>query len=221
MDRLIALLAAFVGLIALGGALLVHNNAETVQARQSAEIAALRDALAQAGGPTAVLSPRPEDAPAATAAVPVDDGTADALLALQNRIVLLEQLTASQTAELEKTRTALANLPPAGTAPATDVAALGSQPTQSATASAITEDGPTKDCIPLGTRFMAQSGDSFPICKTKAVVSVAAVNEGEAIVEGPGSVVIGTTAELGIPGCTIAVLSADLSGFAEMRVTCV
>ena len=221
MDRLIALLAALVGLIALGGALLVNNSAEAVQSRQAAEIAQLKASIAELSGQSpAVLSPRPEDAPAPQPTPVADDRTADALLALQNRIILLEQLTASQTAELEKTRTALANLP-AAAAPLTGVAALGQQPAQSATASAITADGPTKDCIPLGTRFMAQSGDSFPICKTKAVVNVAAVNEGEAIVEGPGSVVIGATAQLDIAGCTIAVLSADPSGFAEMRVTCV
>lgn len=214
MDRLIALLAAFVGLIALGGALLVHNNAEAVQMRQAAEIASLRQALGQA--PAAP----PAEAPvAAAAAQPADDGTADALLALQNRIVLLEQLTASQTAELEKARTAIADISANGV-PSAGVTDFGAQPVQSATASAITADGPTNDCIPLGTRFMAQSGDSFPICKTKAVVSVAGVNEGEAFIEGPGSVVIGSTAQLEIPGCTIAVLSADISGFAEMRVTC-
>ncbi len=219
MDRIIALLAALVGLIALGGALLVNNGAEAVQQRQATEIAQLKASIAilgQQSGTSPVLSPRPEDAPSRSA----DGGTTDALLALQNRIAALEQLTKSQAADLEATRVALANLP-AGGAPATDVAALGSQPAQAASASAITADGPTTDCIPLGTRFMAQSGDSFPICKTKAVVEVVAVNEGEALIDGPGSVVIGSTVDLGPAGCTIAVLSADASGFAEMRVTCV
>ena len=45
MDRLIALLAALVGLIALGGALLVHNSATAVMERQASEIAQLMASL--------------------------------------------------------------------------------------------------------------------------------------------------------------------------------
>ena len=35
--------------------------------------------------------------------------------------------------------------------------------------------GPADDCIPLGTRFMTQIGDKFPICHTPVVVKKGAV----------------------------------------------
>jgi hypothetical protein len=217
MDRLIALLAALVGLIALGGALLVHNSATVATQRQATEIAQLKASISiltqQAGGATA--------APAAASSAPAgeDDGTADALLALQSRIVTLEQTTKDQAAALEEARTALVNVPTGGGA-YTDVASAD-PPVQSATPAALTADGPTEDCIPLGTRFMAQAGDSFPICKTMAVVSVSGVGEGSAIVEGAGPVTAGGFGNLAAAGCTVMVFTADSSGFAEMRVTCV
>ncbi len=214
MDRLIALLAALVGLIALGGALLVHNSATAVMQRQSAEIAELKASLSLVSQQqTAVLSPRPDAAPPK----PEDDGTTDALLALQSRIVTLEQTTRAQAADLESARQALAAAPIP--APVTEVAAV--QPTSSDAPAALTSDGPTTDCIPLGTRFMAQAGDSFPICKTSVVVEVSAITENSALVAGAGPVAAGGFANLPAQGCTVMVFSADLSGFAEMRVSCV
>jgi hypothetical protein len=85
---------------------------------------------------------------------------------------------------------------------------------------AVTADGPTTDCIPLGTRFMASAGDSFPICKTKAVVRVSAVEDGSATIAGPGAVTAGGFGPLEVAGCTVMVFSADTSGYAELRVTC-
>jgi hypothetical protein len=212
MDRLIALLSALVGLIALGGALLVHNSAVAVTERQAAEIAELRTSLTQLSKQAAVISPRPESAPTP----PGDDGTAEALLALQSRIVTLEQTTQRQDTELAAARAAAALVP----APTTEIAAV-SQPASSATPAAMSADGPTTDCIPLGTRFMAQAGDSFPICKTSVVVEVAGINEGSAVVTGAGPVAAGGFANLPVQGCTVMVFSADLTGFAEMRVSCV
>ena len=68
MDRLIALLAALVGLIALGGALLVHNSATIAQQRQATEIAQLKASIsiltqqapsgAQTPAPVASAPPR-------------------------------------------------------------------------------------------------------------------------------------------------------------------
>ena len=86
---------------------------------------------------------------------------------------------------------------------------------------ALSADGPTTDCIPLGTRFMAQAGDSFPICKTSVVVEVSAITESSALITGAGPVAAGGFANLPAQGCTVMVFSADLTGFAEMRVSCV
>ena len=162
----------------------------------------------------AALAPAPAPAPAAVA----DTRTAETVAALERRIATLEQTASTQATELAAARAALdarAALPPV-----TDVAAA-EPPPSSANPAAYSEDGPTTDCIPLGTRFMAQSGDSFPICKTTAVVSVSAVGDGSAIVEGAGAVTAGGFANLGVQGCTIMVFTADTSGFAEMRVSCV
>ena len=216
MDRLIALLAALVGLIALGGALLVHNSATATMQRQATEIAALQDALKSAPA----SAPPAEQSVPATTVVP-DSKTADTVAALERRVASLEQTANTQAIELAAARAALdarAALPAAS--PVTEVAAT-EPPPSSANPAAFSPDGPTTDCIPLGTRFMAQSGDSFPICKTTAVVSVSAVSEGSAIVEGAGAVAAGGFANLGVQGCTIMVFTADVSGFAEMRVSCV
>ena len=62
-------------------------------------------------------------------------------------------------------------------------------------------------------------GDSFPICKTKLVLKVAAVTDGLATITGAGDVAAGATVPYD-KGCTLAVFSADNSGYAEMRVTC-
>jgi hypothetical protein len=215
MDRLIALLAALVGLIALGGALLVHNSATAVMERQAAEIAELKASLTLISRQEpAAISPRPDSAPSRP-----DDGTAEALLALQNRIVTLENTSKAQATELATAREALAAASAAG--PPMQVAITSEQPVSSDAPTALSSDGPTTDCIPLGTRFMAQAGDSFPICKTKVVVEVSAVTETSALVTGAGPVAAGGFANLAAQGCTIMVFSADISGFAEMRVSCV
>lgn len=212
MDRLIALLSALVGLIALGGALLVHNNASALAERQAGEIAQLKASLAllnQQTVPTRDAAPSPD----------ADDGLGDALIALQSRIATLEQASRTQATELAAAREALASAPTA--TGLTEIAAVAPAPVSSATPAALSPDGPTTDCIPLGTRFMAQSGDSFPICKTQVVVDVAGVSDGSALVTGAGPVAAGGFANLPVQGCTIMVFSADTSGFAEMRVSCV
>jgi len=211
MDRVISLLAALVGLIALGGAILVHTNSDTQRREMATEIAALKTSISLLGGPA------PAGATPMTTATPPaskpDDATAKTLVALQDRIAALEATTKSQAVELEAARAQLS----AGSSAQTQVAASPSQ--QAATPSVITASGPTKDCIPLGTRFMGQGGDSFPLCKTKMVLKVAAVTDGIATITGAGDIAVGATVPYD-KGCIVAVFSADSSGFAEMRVTC-
>ncbi|MEO8757408.1 MAG: hypothetical protein ABI398_06620 [Devosia sp.] len=213
MDRVISLLAALVGLIALGGALLVHTNADTQRREMATQIAQLKATIALNGQSQPAATP--VSAPVQVAA---DNGVADALLALQDRIAALEQTTRDQSSQLEAARTQISAMP--STDPATQVGAIGAGPTSSAKPAAVVADGPTKDCIPLGTRFMASAGDSFPICKTKVVVKVASVDDGLATINGAGDVAAGGIGALA-KGCNVAVFSADISsGYAEMRVTC-
>lgn len=218
MDRLIALLSALVGLIALGGALLVHNNATANMQRQATEIAALKDAVASAE--PVVIPAAVDSAPARPAE---DTETVETIAALERRIASLEQTSNTQAIELAAARAALdARADLAISAPVTEVAIAEPSPAPtSGTAAALAAGGPTTDCIPLGTRFMAQSGDSFPICKTQVVIDVSAVTDGSAIVTGAGPIAAGGFGNLPVQGCTVMVFTADTSGFAEMRVSCV
>lgn len=204
MDRLISILAACVGLIALAGAVLVQVQMQGRFDRVSAELSALR---------LAVETTAASVASSEAAAEPVDDGTVEALLALQDRITALEEgwrdaaaaaaaaavsaETAAQPAQVET---------PAAPAP-TDTAG-------------ITTDGPVEDCIPLGTRFMAVPAESYPICRTAVVIGVEDITGESVTVEGAGP--IAETSFKGLPGtpCTVMVFSADIEGFAEMRVSC-
>ncbi len=133
-------------------------------------------------------------------ATPVDDGTAAGLLALQDRMVRIE-------AEFEAVRTAAAS-------PATAPVAAGEA------AATVDPSLPTTDCIPLGTRFMVTPGETVPICQSRARVKVGGITADSVDIEGAGPIVetgfgtlVGTT-------CTVMVFSADIEGFAELRVTC-
>jgi|GEM_PF-3199755 len=285
MDRIISLLAALVGLIALGGAILVHTNADTQRAQMAADIAQLKLSVGlltqrrpdttnvadatpvptarQASIPSAempssempssaasssaepsssvvetssasnepsaasaesvapllpspppyVASPSELEAVASSSALAaLPDDAAAQLKALQDRIAQLEQTTRDQASQLDAAHAQLSSAPPTQVA-AADASSQGPVP------AAIVADGPTKDCIPLGTRFMGQSGDSFPICKTRMVVKVAAVSDGVATISGAGDIATGAFGTLA-KGCNVMVFSSDPSGYAEMRVTC-
>ena len=259
MDRVISLLAALVGLIALGGAILVHTNGDAQHNQMAAEIAQLKLSVGlitqqQRPAPDAPPATSPASSaevapPAAAVAEPAPSSEASMVVprssteplspfqapaglaarssqepipavitdmtALLARIAELEQTTQDQARQLEAARSKLSAL--ASGEPATQVAKVA--PSSSATPVAVDADGPTTDCIPLGTRFMGTTGDKFPICKTKLVVKVAAVTDGLATIAGPGDIAPGAFGALD-KGCSVMVFSADTSGYAEMRVTC-
>jgi hypothetical protein len=134
-------------------------------------------------------------ATAEAAAVPIDDGSIDAILALQDRLAKLEER----------------GILPEGP---------GLLQTGEQQAIAAGLEGPAVDSIPLGTRFMTQIGDKFPICHTPIVVEVTAITADTATIHNAGTVVEnGTNAFEGTP-CQVTVLSADVEGFSEMRVSC-
>lgn len=193
MDRVISFLAAFVGLIALGGAVLVEFNAQQRAEVVAQELARLKLELERLSGQTEAL------------AAAADTGTAEALLALQDRMNGLEH-------EWEE-RPAIA------VAPAPGAASMAESGAPTATA-AIDPNLPTEDCIPPGTRFMAMTGESYTICQIPAVVRVNGITADNVVVDGAG--VIAETGFGNLPGttCTLTVFSADIEGFAEMRVNC-
>lgn len=199
IDRIIPLLAAFVGLIALAGAVTVQMGSEGRTQAVSAEIAAMKASLDQLSQQTAAL-------PAAA----VDDGTVDGLLALQDRMNRLE-------IDWEAQKELVAALP---TAPV-DAADPGALPAdQPATPAAIDPDLPTTDCIPLGTRFMVTPNETYPLCQSRQQVKVGMITGETVEVTGAGTIVeTGFGAIVGST-CTVMVFSADAAGFAEMRVTC-
>jgi hypothetical protein len=131
-----------------------------------------------------------------------DDGTAEGLLALQDRMNALEEAWENQAAAVA----------------AASGAARG--PGEDNPLRVIDPSWPTEDCIPTNTRFIAMVGEPYPICQSPAVLRLSAITADSVVVEGGG--VIGTSGIGAIPGtsCTAMVLSADADGFAEMRVTC-
>ncbi len=197
IDRVIPFLAAFVGLIALAGAVTAQLSAEARTQAVATEIAAMRssiDALAQG---TAALP-----APAA------DDGTAEGLLALQDRMARLES-------DWQVQKDLALTLP---TSPADDPAATPADgPAQAA---AIDPDLPTTDCIPLGTRFMVTPNETYPLCQSREQVQVGMITADTVDVIGAGTIVETGFGALAGTTCTIMVFSADAAGFAEMRVSC-
>ena len=192
-ERLIPFLAALVGLLALAGALLVQINSERQAAQLAAGMQALEVAVEQ-------LGQRADELAAAD-----DDGTAEGLLALQDRLQVLEEAWETLSS---------APPPPAETAGMAPGAAADN-PNR-----VIDPSWPTDNCIPTGTRFIAMPNESYPICESPAVVRLSAVTEGNVVIEGGG--VIGETGIGALPGtsCSASVLSADAEGFAELRVTC-
>lgn len=220
MDRVISLLAALVGLIALAGAVLVATNGDLERRELATQIAQLKTGMA-------LTSQRAPDAIPSSASAPAIDDMASSIKQLEARIGTLEATIASQASALAAApapSSAPVAAPSSASASADEnsVAMLqpSEMPSQAANPAALSADGPTKDCIPLGTRFMAKAGDNFPICKTKVVVKVAGVSDGLATLIGAGDIAAGATVPLSVAGCQAMVISADLSGYAELRVTC-
>jgi len=218
MDRVISLLAALVGLIALAGAVLVATNGDLERRELATQIAQLKTGMA-------LSNQRAPDATPSSTLAPAIDDMASSIKQLEARIGTLEATIASQASALAAApavSSSSASSSGSASGDENSVAMLqpSEMPSQVANPAAISADGPTKDCIPLGTRFMAKAGDNFPICKTKVVVKVAGVSDGLATLIGAGDIAAGATVPLSVAGCQAMVISADLSGYAELRVTC-
>jgi len=195
-DRIIPFLAALVGLVALAGAVVVQIGAQQRAAQVSEELARIRLAMDLLSQQTELL------------AGAADDGTAEGLLALQDRMNALEAAWKSRPVA------AAAATLPAAAAAATDPAVAVAAP------AGIDPNLPTADCIPQGTRFMGVTGESYAICQTPAVVRVSAITGDNVVVEGAGVITETGFANLAGTTCTLMVFSADVEGFAEMRVSC-
>lgn len=199
IDRVIPFLAAFVGLIALAGAVTAQLNAEARTQAVAVEIASMKASLEQIVQSTASL-PTPEA---------TDDGTAAGLLALQDRMNKLET-------DWQEQKELAASLP-AAPSEGDPAAAATDQPVQQA---AIDPNLPTTDCIPLGTRFMVTPNETYPLCQSKQKVQVGMITGDTVEVIGAGTIVETGFGAMAGSNCTVMVFSADAAGFAEMRVTC-
>jgi hypothetical protein len=199
IDRLIPFLAAFVGLIALAGAVTAQMSAEARTQAVNTQLAAMQASLDQLTQQTSSLE------------APADDGTAEGLLALQERMNNLET-------DWQAQKTAVVTLPatPVDTALGA-VPAAGDQPAETA---AIDPKLPTTDCIPLGTRFMVTPNETYPLCQSKQQVKVGLITDSTVDVATAGTIVETGFGTLAGTNCTVMVFSADPAGFAEMRVTC-
>jgi hypothetical protein len=189
---LVPSLAALVGLLALGGAVIVDQSGRERDAQLRDEIAELREAL-QLSSQIIVRNGPAAAAEAARAALAAEQASSD------------ERLNALET-QLSSLGETLAALPAGGVS-----AAAGP---------AIALEGPTEDCIPLQTRFMVTAGDNYAICNTPVVVDVVDVTGNSVILEGVEPIYAGGFTRLGIANCTAMVFSAGVEGFAEMRIAC-
>ena len=192
IERLIPFLAALVGLVALAGAVVVQTNVTAQNHAVRAEIAATRQAMDAVVQRTEHLSTRLD-----SAGEPADDGTAEALLALQDRMVKLEEA---------------ASAGPLATPAALGPAGRADRP--------IDPDLPTEDCIPQGTRFMVTMDSENPICQSKMVITAAAITGEMVALDNGVTLVLGTPSPLPGGECTASLLSTDAAGFAELRVDC-
>ncbi len=188
IDRVIPFLAALVGLVALAGAVVVQVNADAKVRATAGAVAELRAAVEA----LAAVTPEVNSQPA-------DDGTAEALLALQDRMIAMETAWAEQTAAL---------------------AAAPAVPAEATAAAEIDPSLPTTDCIPLGTRFMVIPNDTFPLCQSRAVLRTGIITDDTVSFQGVGTVVETGFGAIPETSCTVMVFSADSAGFAEVRVTC-
>lgn len=194
IDRLIPFLAALVGLVALAGAVVVQTNATAQNEAIRAELASTRQAMDMVVQRTENLSTRLD-----ATGEPVNDGTAEALLALQDRMNRLEDAATSA--------------PLAAPAPlATGDAQASDRP--------IDPNLPTDDCIPQGTRFMVTTDDGYAICQSKVTVKAAAISGEMVALDNGVTLVPGTPSPLPGGECTASLISSDAEGFAELRVDC-
>jgi hypothetical protein len=254
MDRVISLLAALVGLIALGGAILVHVNADAERQDLAAQIAEIRTSLktgampaaapstvASAALASAVSSAEMSSVPEASASASPEEAAASSpssvldaagqISALQAQVAELEQQNASQAsalADAEGRLAAASSSAPAIAVQGTDALSPSALAPPSASAGSISASsseavasGPSTDCIPLGTRFVGKAGDKFPICHSKVVVKILGVSDGQAVIDGAGPIATGGFGNLSTAqGCTVMVFTADVTGYADLRVTC-
>lgn len=191
IDRLIPFLAALVGLVALAASVVVQTNVTRQNEAIRADILAARQAMDVIVQRTENLSVRLD-----ADQDPADDGIADALLALQDRIAKLE--AAAEAAPLA--------------APAPLSTGAANRP--------IDPNLPTTDCIPQGTRFMVTTGDDFPICQSRIVVTAAAITGEMVALDNGVTLVPGTPSPLPGGQCTASLITTDEAGFAELRVDC-
>jgi hypothetical protein len=201
INRYVPLLAAFVGLLALAGAVIVQLNAQAGNAAVMQELARLRVSLDLMAQRTTEV----EKIADATAA----NGAIEALLALQDRMNRIE----GEWTEQQEALAAAAAAPPA--LAAVDPNAPASDPNRR-----IDPSWPTTDCIPLGTRFMVVPNESFPICQSPAVVRATGITNENVAFDGAGVVAVNGIGTIAGTTCTVNVLTASVDGFAELRVSC-
>src|SRR5262249_33726846 len=146
-----------VGLIALAGAVTVQLAADARTRQVTEELVKVQAALDALNQRTQQIASTSAPAPE-----PVDDGTIDAMRALQDRMNKLEE------AWNERPLTTASTAAPAAGEGAFSTT-VGGPPAD------VDPNWPTKDCIPMGTRFMVSTGDEMAICKTPVKIHVSAI----------------------------------------------
>jgi outer membrane biosynthesis protein TonB len=198
-EILVLYLSALLAILAVGLLLYLEMQRRERDDLIARELVSLReavDALESRSTPDAQLTTAAPDAGPQPLDFPTNDGTIDAILALQARVNALEK--AAQDAEAS-------SLP---------------KPSPITTSRTQLLDEPTSDCIPIETRFLALTGEAYPICRTPEVIKLTNITADSVTTDNGANVVEGGFTRLAFGNCTLLVISADIEGFAEMRVTC-
>lgn len=196
-EVMVIYLSALLAMLAVGLLIYLEMQGRERDELIVRELVALREKV-DALEAQPVVAPQPEEVELEAVAqpqpldFPTNDGTIDAILALQKRVNALEE------------------------------AAKGPLPTPSPMTTSRTQllDEPTSDCIPIETRFVALPGESYPICRTPEVIKLTNITADTVTTDNGASIAEGGFTRLAFGNCTLLVISADVEGFAEMRVTC-
>jgi|GEM_PF-5278625 len=200
LDRSIAIGACVIAFAALVVTGVVQRQSDAQMGRVMAELGAIRAALGEAG----------------------DTGTLAELRTLVEGLSLSAGNLYDPLAPGAAVAVTGFGSQPAGHAssdPAAPQDAL-SDATDAVADAPIDPNLPTNDCIPTGIRFIAVPNETYPICQSTAQIRLSSIGPGTVtLAQGP-SITEGSFGTLADSNCSVSVFSADVEGYAELRVTC-
>jgi hypothetical protein len=210
MDRIISLLAALVGLIALGGAILVHVNGDVQRKELAAEVAELRSAIdtgSSSAGASALAASPPSSSEAASAeppssvvasAEPSLDPQSAQIKQLEDRIAELEKQNRSQASALAEAQARLNARSSEAESPTVDASSIAA----TLMSAASSEIAASLASAPSALTAPSETAPSAPAPSSVAISSAALGPTTDCIPSG--------TRFVGKPGDSFAICKTDV-----------